>query len=173
MLRVLEIKQYDVINGPGVRCSIWLAGCSNHCKGCWSPQTWNPNQGDVYQDCKRKIDKITDNPNIDGVSILGGDPFYWVFQNAKEETDELLQLLDICKVNAKNVWVWSGYTFEQIYDKCPEALRYIDVLVDGPFQEDEKDLNLYWRGSANQRVIDVQQSLLNKEICLMSYQSKQ
>ena len=74
MINILEVKQYDVINGPGIRCSIWVAGCNNHCEGCWSKHTWNPNQGKSLKECIPEIKKYLSNPKVTGVSILGGDP---------------------------------------------------------------------------------------------------
>lgn len=150
MLNILEIHQYDVVNGPGVRCSIWLAGCSQHCKGCWSPHTWDPTKGHKYT--KEEILKYINNSRIDGISILGGDPLYWVF---KDKPNEVIELFKLCHNSGKPVWVWSGYTFEKIQEKYPEILEYIDVLIDGPFIEEQKDLNLYWRGSKNQRIISI------------------
>lgn len=150
MLHILEIKQYDVVNGPGVRCSIWLAGCNNHCKGCWSPHTWNPIQGMDFTEAKETIKQYVNNPRIDGISILGGDPFYWTFQDNTTAKEELLEVLKICHESNKPVWVWTGYKYEDIENKY---LYYIDVLVDGKYEESRRNLNLKWRGSENQRIV--------------------
>lgn len=166
MLKILDIKKYDVVNGPGIRCSIWLSGCSNHCKGCWSPHTWDANKGNEYKDNLIKIIEYVNNPKIDGISILGGDPFYWLFRNNKEAQEELKELLQICSDSGKPVWLWTGYTYELIKGFYPDYLSYIDVLIDGKFKEELKDLNLYWRGSSNQRVINVQESLKHNNIVL-------
>lgn len=159
MLNILEIKQYDVINGPGIRCSIWVAGCNNHCEGCWSPHTWNPNQGTPLKDCISKIKEYTTNPIITGISILGGDPFYQLFNG--EDFNDIILLLMLCSKSGKPVWVWTGYTKEQI-DKRLEELgipnlltEFVDTLIDGRFDITKKDMNLKWRGSSNQRIIKI------------------
>lgn len=168
MLYILNVKQYDVTNGPGIRCSIWLAGCNNHCKGCWSPHTSDPIQGFRFVDKASKIEKYINNPKIDGISILGGDPLYWVFNNtssfATDSIVNLLRLLRMCKNSKKPVWLWTGYTFERIKEEAKDILSYIDVLIDGKFDLTKRNLNLHWRGSSNQRVIDVQKSLKSNNL---------
>lgn len=151
MLKIIEIKQYDVVNGPGIRCSIWLSGCSNHCEGCWSPQTWNASKGNDF-DLDKIISYIT-NKNIDGISILGGDPFYWLFQDNTKAKKELLSLFKACYNTKKPVWVWTGYNYEYLKEHFPEYLKYIDVIIDGKYDKTKRNLNLFWRGSENQRVI--------------------
>jgi len=178
MLKILKYQQYDVVNGPGIRCSIWLAGCNNHCKGCWSPQTWNPNEGVRFKDVVDKIIECVSNPRIDGISILGGDPLYWIMNDDLHISDSLKadnvanlnRLLKICKASGKPVWLWTGYLYEDILKNEPEVLDYIDVLIDGKFIEERKDLNLYWRGSSNQRVIDVKKSINNNTVILYDLQ---
>lgn len=150
-MNIIDLKQYDVINGLGIRTSIWFAGCSNHCEGCWSPNTWNPNQGKALKDCLSRIEEYLKDEKTDGVSILGGDPLYSVFSGAG--ASELLQLLKLCKLYNKNIWLWTGYTLDKIVEKCPEVLGYIDVLIDGKYIKEKRDLNLYFRGSRNQRII--------------------
>lgn len=153
-MNILELKQYDVANGPGIRASIWVSGCSNKCEGCWSKHTWNPNQGTPYKEISSKIDELISNPNIDGISILGGDPFYWVINTPDYE---FLQLLNKIKSYKKDltIWVWTGYTLEELKQNtyAKECLEYIDVLIDGKFEQDKKDLTLKYRGSSNQRVL--------------------
>ena len=150
-MNIIDLKQYDVINGLGVRTSIWFAGCSNHCEGCWSPNTWNPNQGKALKDCLPRIEEYLKDKKTDGVSILGGDPLYSIFSGTG--ASELIQLLKLCKSYNKNIWLWTGYTLDKIVEKCPEVLGYIDVLIDGRYIKEKKDLNLYFRGSRNQRII--------------------
>ena len=174
MLHILKYQQYDVVNGPGVRCSIWLAGCNNHCKNCWSPQTWNPTNGLIFTKIANKIEECVNNPRIDGISILGGDPLYWIMNDdfnfpdnfVADSITNLRCLLKICKASKKPIWLWTGYLYEDILQYEPEVLDYIDVLIDGEFDETKKDLNLYWRGSSNQRIIDVKQSLEENKIIL-------
>lgn len=149
-MNILKIQQYDINNGDGVRVSIWTAGCAHHCKGCWSANTWNPNQGKKLHEVIPEIEKALSNPNIDGVSILGGDPFYETMELGN--SNDIDHLLNICRLYKKNVWIWTGYRYEDI----PMFLRLkCDVIIDGKFEEDKKDLNLKYRGSSNQRVIKV------------------
>lgn len=165
-MNILDIKKYDVVNGPGMRCSIWIAGCKNHCKECWSPQTWNPDQGKSYVSCINSIKETVNNPMVDGISILGGDPFYWLFNGNAVDKFELKELLSICNDINKPIWLWTGYKYEDILEYYPDYLSYIDVLIDGKFKHDLKDLSLFWRGSSNQRVIDVQKSLKENKVIL-------
>lgn len=147
-MNILKIQQYDINNGDGVRVSIWTAGCSHHCKGCWSPNTWNPNQGRSLEECIPEIEYALRDPNIDGVSIIGGDPLYEAmeFNNLKD----INVLLDICIEKNKSIWLWTGYIYEDIPDEIKDKC---DVIIDGKFEEDKKDLSLKYRGSSNQRVI--------------------
>lgn len=178
MLKILKYQQYDVVNGPGIRCSIWLAGCNNRCKGCWSPQTWNPLAGVNFIDVADKIQRCVDNPKIDGISILGGDPLYWIMKDdlnfdsdyIADSISNVRILLKMCKASNKPVWLWTGYLYEDILKNEPEVLNYIDVLIDGKFIEERKDLNLYWRGSSNQRIIDVKKSINNNTVILYDLQ---
>jgi anaerobic ribonucleoside-triphosphate reductase activating protein len=155
------IKKLDIANGPGVRVSIFVSGCRNHCHGCFNPETWNFAYGEEFTDeTLRELMEALDHPNVSGISILGGDAF---------EPENISCVLDICKkVKAckpdKSIWVWTGYNFEDL--KELPIMHYIDVLVDGRFEESKKDLRLKWRGSSNQRVISVQESLETGEIIL-------
>ena len=132
-MNILDIKGYDVVNGPGIRMSIWTAGCNNHCSECWAKHTWNPNQGKPTSECLSDIEEILLNNEIDGVSILGGDPLYSTFN--RNDSEDLIKILDLCKKYNKNIWLWSGYSFDDIYHK------------------DKRNLNLFYRGSSNQRII--------------------
>lgn len=147
-MNILKIEPYDVSNGPGIRSSIWIAGCSHHCKGCWAPETWNPNKGTPLEDSLKEIEEVVSNPFIDGVSILGGDPLYEVME--LKNPDNLLKIIDICVKHNKNIWLWTGYLIEDI---PAYILKDINVVVEGPFIEELKDLNLKYRGSSNQKVI--------------------
>lgn len=170
MLNILEVKPYDVINGPGIRCSIWLAGCNNKCKDCWSPQTWNPNKGKKFNNIQFTIAHLISNPNIDGISILGGDPFYHLFNYDNNSVSELMKLLSMCHDTGKPVWLWTGYTYEDIkrraiyYGLWEQIVKCVDVLIDGRFEVSKKDLNLLYRGSSNQRVINLKESEKLQEI---------
>lgn len=155
-----KIRKMDIANGPGVRVSIFMQGCSFNCKNCFNPETHDFNGGKEFN--KETIDRVLelcDSDVIEGLSILGGEPMH---PKNIEGTTELAKAFKE-KYPNKNLWVWSGFKFDQdLKDK--EALQYIDVLVDGQFQEELKNPTLQWRGSENQRVIDVQNSLKNDKI---------
>lgn len=164
MLNILEVKHYDVVNGPGIRTSIWTAGCNNHCEGCWSPHTWNPNQGSPIEFVSHTIEDYLKDQKTNGVSILGGDPFYCLMNDDKKGALQLIALLRLCKFYNKNVWVWTGYLYDDLKIKSQQLLGdscwitdFIDILVEGPFIESKKDLTLDWRGSSNQRLLDMSQ----------------
>lgn len=157
MINLIKVQHYDVVNGPGIRTSIWFAGCNNNCKGCWSKHTWDPHVGKPLNEWLETIDKYLSDEKVKGVSILGGDPFYWLFQN--QHVEELIEFFKYVHSFNKSVWVWTGYLFEQVYEKNPEILNYIDILVDGKFKEHLKDMRLLWRGSSNQRIINVKEKI--------------
>ena len=159
-----DIKVADVANGTGVRVSLFVSGCNHHCKGCFNPEAWNFNYGKEFTDEEtEKILQELDHPYVSGLSILGGEPLEYVNQKG------LLPLLKKVKEKfpEKNIWCYTGYTFDNDvlgnmfdnWEQTEELVSYIDVMVDGKFEEDKKDLNLKFRGSSNQRVIDVQKSL--------------
>lgn len=145
-----RIKKTDIANGPGVRVSLFVSGCRNHCKGCFQPETWDFNYGEEFTlKTFIEIDNALDPDYIDGLTILGGDPF---------EPENIGIVTAICesirKVNPlKTIWIYTGYLYEDLKDL--EIMRYIDVLVDGPFIEELKDISLQFRGSGNQRIIDI------------------
>lgn len=155
--RVLAIHKYDVQNGPGIRLSIWLAGCSNACKGCWSPHTWDPNKGDLLTDKLPYIESLLKSykSTTVKVSILGGDPFYHAWNGHVQASEEVLELFKLINKYTTDVWVWTGYLLEDLQQNelCRPYLDYIGTLVDGRFEESQKDLNLKFRGSANQRIL--------------------
>ena len=166
-----DIKRCDVANGPGIRVSLFVSGCTHHCKECFNPETWDFNYGSPFTE--NDIEQIIEymSPDyIKGITILGGDPFEHPNQQG------LLPLLRrIRKVYPeKNIWCFSGYDFEKDilgrmlkeWEETEELLSYIDVLVDGEFMVDKKDLTLVFKGSSNQRTILVQESLKNNEIVL-------
>lgn len=155
-MKYSTIKALDIANGPGIRVSLWVSGCRNRCKGCFNPETWDFNYGQEFTG--KTLTELMDmlrNPHVRGLSILGGDLF---------EPENIKTVTDICgivKANLpdKDIWVWTGYDFiEDGLIKYP-IMQYIDVVVDGRFEEGLKDLRLKYRGSSNQRVIDVQKSL--------------
>lgn len=172
-----DIKLFDVANGTGVRVSLFVSGCTHHCKNCFNPDTWDFGYGKPFTE--KEIDKIIDGCSADyiaGLSLLGGEPFEYVNQEG------LLPLLRrFAKAYPdKTVWCYSGYTFDtdilgRMCGEWPhtkELLSYIDVLVDGEFIDEQKDLSLRFRGSANQRIIDVKASLKNGAVTLWNEQGK-
>lgn len=162
-MRYNLIRKMDISNGPGVRVSIFMQGCSFHCKNCFNPETWDFEGGREFTN--NTIDdvlKLCDKGHVEGLSILGGEPMH---PNNIDATTELAKNFKKNYPN-KNLWVWSGFKFdEDLKDK--EVLRYIDVLVDGTYKDELHDPTLKWRGSSNQRVIDVQKSIEIGEIVLV------
>ena len=155
------INKLDMANGPGWRVSLFVSGCRNRCKGCFNPETWDFKYGKVFDiEALHELLRALDNPNVTGLSILGGDPF---------EPENRAVVEEICeKVRAwrpdRDIWVWTGYDYEKLKDSS--VMWNIDFLVDGKFEEDKKDLRLKWRGSSNQRVIDVRASRRAGEVVL-------
>jgi len=156
-----QIRKYDIANGPGIRTSIFVTGCSLNCKNCFNKDYQNPSFGNLWTEKEDEllISYLSD-PNVSGLTILGGEPF--------ENAQGLISLLKKIKTN-KSIWIYSGYTYDFLikHEDTLELLKLVDVLVDGPFIESMKDLNLYFRGSRNQRIIDVKESLLNDELILL------
>ena len=152
------IIKVDTANGLGCRVTLFVSGCDHHCKGCQNPQTWDCNYGKEFN--VLTIDKILEYMNHDyikGLSLSGGDPL------KKENIPYILWLLrEVKRVYPnKDVWCWTGDTWEQLMARpdTKAILQYIDVLVDGEFIESQKSLSLVWKGSMNQRVLDVKKSL--------------
>ena len=158
------IFRVDVANGVGCRTSLFVSGCTHHCRGCFQPETWDFSYGEPYtRQVEDSIAASVEPSYISGLTILGGEPMEVVNQEA------LLPLIRrVHAMEGKTIWVYSGYTWEELTDerntRCrgphtEEILQSIDVLVDGEFHLEEKDIALRFRGSANQRIIDVQESL--------------
>lgn len=158
-----KIRKMDISNGPGVRVSIFMQGCAFHCENCFNKETWDFNGGtDFTEETIKKVLELCDKDYIVGLSILGGEPMH---PNNIDGTTSLAKAFKE-KFPNKNLWVWSGYLFDKdLKDK--EVLKYIDVLVDGQFINNLHNPTLKWKGSANQRVIDVQKSLKNNKICII------
>ena len=165
------IKWYDISNGPGVRVSLYVSGCRNRCKNCFNPETWDFCYGEPFtQDIEEKIIKGLAPDYIKGFTLLGGDPFEP--ENAQAIAPFIERLRKIYP--DKSFWCYTGYDYEADLltgkkgdiDTVMRILKCLDVLVDGRFVEDLKDLNLLFRGSSNQRIIDVQKTLSEKRIVL-------
>ena len=161
MARFNKIRKMDIANGPGVRASIFFQGCPFHCKGCFNRETWDFSLGNPFDE--ETINKVLEVANFDyikGLSILGGEPL------CKENIDATIKLCKAFKERypEKNIWLWTGFTWETLDDK--RVLEYLDTLVDGTFKEELHDPRLKWCGSSNQRVIDVKKSLKENKIIL-------
>ena len=149
-MNILHTYAETIVDGEGIRYSIYFAGCPHRCKGCHNPESRNPEAGNVLTDLKisQIIDEINGNPLLDGITLSGGDPFY----NPKE----LLPIVTRLKLETGlSIWCYTGYTYEQLLtnSEAKAILEYIDVLVDGPFVEEKYDPYLPFRGSKNQRII--------------------
>ena len=157
----MEIDRCSVNNGTGIRCVLFVSGCSHHCVGCQNKDSWNYDAGKKFTNKQRDyILKYLESDIVDGITFSGGDPL------EKENISCVVNLMkDIHNIfgNTKNIWVYTGYKYEDI-DKS--ILKYIDVLVDGRFELDKRDITLAFRGSSNQRIIDVQKSLKENKIIL-------
>ena len=165
-----EIKKVDIANGTGVRVSLFVSGCTHRCKGCFNPDTWSFTFGKEYtEQTENDIIEALKPSYIEGLSLLGGEPF------EPENQKVLVNLLKRIRqeLPEKNIWCYSGYTFEELTgkkesraftDTTPEMLSLIDVLVDGEFVEELKDISLQFRGSSNQRIIDVKESLKTNSV---------
>lgn len=156
-MRYAKIRSMDIVNGIGIACSLFVQGCTHHCKGCFNPETWDFKAGKEWtEDIENKFIELCQNEYIDCISILGGEPFdqdehiYWLLKRIKAEVD-------------KPVYVWSGYVIEHLLtrDVPRDCLKenLIDYLIDGEFIEEVRDLNLQLRGSSNQRIINVKEYL--------------
>lgn len=162
-MRYNQIREMDISNGPGVRVSIFMQGCHFHCKNCFNKETWDFEGGEEFtEDTIKRVLQLSNKEYIKGLSILGGEPMH---PNNIEGTTKLAKAFKE-EYPDKTIWVWSGYRFdEDLKDK--EVLNYIDVLVDGTYKEELHNPTLKWKGSSNQRVIDVQKSLEQEEITLI------
>ena len=150
----------DISNGPGVRVSVFMQGCAFHCKNCFNKETWDFNGGKEFnQDTINEVLDLCSQKHIKGLSILGGEPMH---PNNIEGTTKLAKAFKE-KYPDKNLWVWSGFRFDEDL-KGKDVLNYVDVLVDGVYKDELHNPTLKWKGSSNQRVIDVQESLKEKKI---------
>lgn len=168
-MKYATIKTYDVANGPGVRVSLYVSGCNHHCKGCFNPETWDFNYGKEFnQDTIDTLLNAMDKEYIDGITILGGEPLDPV--NQKEVANLISQVKQ--KYPQKSIWCFTGFDFEKevmgkmykTFDTTKQIIDNLDVLVDGEFKEDKKNLSLRFRGSENQRIIDIKKTLNSDQI---------
>ena len=162
-MRFCKIKANDVVNGEGVCVSLWTQGCPHHCKGCFNKETWSFEDGKIFKG--EHVEEILELLDANGVhrnlSILGGEPLH---ESNAYAVFALIELIKSIRPETK-IYVWTGYRFEDLilmYGTCD--LRHIDVLIDGRFEEDKKDIRLKLRGSSNQRIINVKESIKNKKV---------
>lgn len=162
-MRYAQIRKCDVANGKGIRTSLFVQGCTFQCKGCFNTDTWDFEGGRLWDESiEKQFVELTGKPHIAGATILGGEPLHpanceCVTRLAKRLKSEYPE---------KTIWVYSGYCFEELAERESEIFEYIDVLVDGRFEQDKKDLSLRFRGSSNQRVIDIKKTLEEGRITL-------
>ena len=147
-MNYIRVDKFNLLNGDGCRVVLWVSGCNHHCKGCHNPETWNPTAGILFNEqTKMEIFEALNKDYISGITYSGGDPLYP--DNIETITKLAKEIRE--KFPSKDQWLYTGYKYENIQDK--EILKYINVLVDGPFIEELKDPKLHWRGSSNQRII--------------------
>ena len=160
-MKYSDIRKFDATNGHGIATTLFVSGCNFHCKGCFNNEAWDFNYGKKFtQEVENKFIEYCKNKHINHISLLGGEVF-------QQDSNVILQLVKKIKEEVnKPIWIWTGYLFEDlILDKDKiEILGYVDVLVDGRFELNKKDINLLFRGSSNQRIIDVQKSLRQNKI---------
>lgn len=160
-MRYHNITKDDMLNGDGLRVVLWVSGCLHCCKECQNPITWDPNGGLPFGEAeKEEIFQELDKEYISGITFSGGDPLHPA--NITGVTRLAAEIRE--KYPQKTIWLYTGSLWEEI--RREEVVQYLDVLVDGEFEVNKKDLQLQWKGSSNQRVIDVQRTLQSGEIVL-------
>lgn len=174
-----NITTVDMMNGDGLRVVLWLSGCNHHCKNCQNPQTWDVNSGIEFDiNAKDELFAELKKDYISGITFSGGDPLH------ENNLDKVLALVELIRIlyPTKTIWIYSGYTFEQIMypvitddfnpkrdeliNKRRDIVKSSNILVDGRYIDELRDTTLKWRGSSNQRVIDVQESLKQNKVVL-------
>lgn len=170
-----KIEKTSIANGEGIRVVLWCSGCSLHCKGCQNPSTWKVNSGKLFDDdAKKELFEALDKPYIQGITFSGGHPL------EKENVDTIYSLIVEIreKYPSKDIWLYTGYTWDSLfyeednlkeicYDQTRRAIMLgCDIVVDGAYIESLRDLRLKWRGSSNQRVIDVKKTIKENKVVL-------
>ena len=185
-MNYLKIEHEDVCNGTGLRVVLWLSGCSHHCYNCQNPQTWNPDSGIPFDEsAKQEIFNELSKDYISGITFSGGDPLH------ENNLDEVLKLVHEFRISfpKKTIWLYTGFRWSEltqhdscnsfiplelnlrkdvyeIYMKRHQIIKLCDVVIDGKYIDEQKDITLAWRGSKNQHVIDVQKSLAQNKMIL-------
>lgn len=160
------IKNLDIANGEGIRVSLFVSGCTHHCKNCFNPETWDFNYGQPFTtETIQEILRLLEPSYVAGLTILGGEPLH---PNNQQAVLELVKAVRLKFGKTKTIWCYTGYTYLKTLcgELGNEILSNIDVLVDGLFVEELKDISLKFRGSSNQRIIDVQKTLQSNTIVL-------
>lgn len=170
MSNIAGIIKSDIADGPGVRVGVFLSGCPHHCPECFNQELWDYNYGKPFDtDDSKKIKELLSHPYISGISILGGEPL------CNENLGETCWLITIAHELGKNVWIYTGYTFDELLKQVIEvptnvflciALKEVDVIVDGRFDQSLADKRLQFRGSSNQRIIDMPATIKSGHIVL-------
>lgn len=174
-MKYAQVYMCDVANGPGCRTSLFVSGCTHHCKGCFNEVAWDFDFGDVFdENIQKKLIEESKPSFVDGFTFLGGEPMEPTNQKALKPFIEKIKN----KLPDKSIWIYSGYTYEELIDvdnhrcHCDETdyiLKNADVLVDGEFELQKKDITLRFRGSSNQRIIDLKETAKRGEIVLSPY----
>lgn len=165
-MRFAQIRKEDISNGPGIRVSLFVQGCNRHCDGCFNPETWDYDKGQIFN---RRIQELFldlgKEKKITGFSILGGEPL--------DQDERMVELIKKIKERYpdKTIWMWTGHTYEDLTDKQMEIVKLIDVLVDGPFIISQKCPGKRFRGSMNQRIIDIKKTLESGTITIHDLQN--
>ena len=170
-----KIEKTSIVNGTGIRVVLWVSGCSLHCKGCHNPETWNVRSGKLFdEEAKRELFEALDKPYIQGITFSGGHPL------ESENVETIYLLIKEIKENfpTKDIWLYTGYTLEQIFPTIvtnnfdinrfyrQAIVEMCDVVVDGKYIEELKDITLQWKGSSNQRVVDIKSSIEQEKVVL-------
>ena len=162
-MRYHNITKDDMLNGDGLRVVLWVSGCTHKCPGCHNPVTWDIEGGLPFdQEAKQELFDELDKDYVSGITFSGGDPLH---PQNREEVGELIEEIKR-RYPQKTIWLYTGFSWEEI-EGLP-FIRYIDVLVDGRFEQNAADSQLHWKGSMNQRVIDVQDTIKSGKVTLHS-----
>lgn len=172
-LHIMAVTGPDINNGPGFRVTIWVSGCTHACPGCQNKHTWKYGQGHKLDDmvpyhitCKEKILNLIGDKHIDGVTISGGDPL----DQSAQALKELAKFLSNIKKRypEKSIWLYTGYLIEDLKNyPYKEVIKNCDVIIDGPYVKEKRNITIPFRGSTNQRIIDVQKSFKENKICII------
>lgn len=166
-IRYAKIRSMDISNGEGIGISLFTQGCHFHCKNCFNTETWDFNGGKEWsEEVKKDFLRLAENPHIKRISLLGGEPL------ADENLNDVLDLVNEIRLSfpQKNIWLYSGFTWDEVFNGDKEIRKEIiskcDVMIDGRYVDELRDISLKWRGSNNQNVIDVQESIKQERFTL-------